>query len=66
MPPYDELKTLLAQLFRGISAWQEMTKRNFIETLMQEMNITQKPVEGVIEYVRNLMRERYLHANKEG
>jgi hypothetical protein len=48
MPPYDELKTLLAQLFSGVSTWQEMMKQNFIEIMMREMSISKKPVEDVI------------------
>jgi hypothetical protein len=47
MPPYDELKTLLAQLFTGVSTWQELMKQKFIETMMSEMNVTQKLVEEV-------------------
>jgi hypothetical protein len=34
-------------------------KEKFIETMMPEMNITQKPLEEVDEHLRNLMRERY-------
>ena len=34
--------------------------------MMPEMKFTQKPVEEVDEYLRNLMRERYQHANTEG
>jgi hypothetical protein len=34
-------------------------KQKFIETMMPEILIKQKPVEEVDEYLRNLMRERY-------
>ena len=65
MPPYDELKTLLTQLFSGVSTWRDQRKHEFIEAMIPLINISKKPVEDVIQKVRDLIIERYYKANKE-